>query len=116
MSNTLSFTTKFTTDGEKATMITESKIQLLESLVNRADKFEKTAPYWNKFKMGLSASISWSLFSLGCIVSTYIDDKTKLLTIEAFVLYFLLAIGIIGIFTCAYIIYTEKELKINLTF
>ena len=114
MNNTLSFTTQCAVNGEKATMITESNIKLLESLANRAGKFEKIAPYWDRFKMGLSASISWTLFSLGCIVSIFIDDHEKLLTPKAFFVYLLFSIGIIGIITCWLMIYKEKELKTNI--
>lgn len=111
---TITFSTTCSVQGEKATMITESKIELLDSLAKRVGKFEKTAPQWGKFKMGLSAFSSWTLFSAGCIISIIFDDYTKLLTTKAFLLYLLFAIGIIGILACWYMCNKEKELKINI--
>jgi len=111
---TITFSTTCSVQGERATMITESKIELLESLSKRVSKFEKTAPQWGKFKMGLSVFSTWTLFSIGCIISIGFDDYKKLQTTSAFVLYLLVAIGIIGIFVCWYMCNKEKELKTNI--
>lgn len=111
---TITFSTTCSVQGEKATMITESKIELLESLAKRVGKFEKTAPQWDKFKMGLSASATWTLFAIGNIISFAIDDYNKLKTPTAFLLYLFIVVGIIGIILCWYMCNKEKELKINI--
>jgi hypothetical protein len=90
-----------------------SEIKLLESLVKQADKFEKKAPIWNKYKMGLSASCSWTFFALGCVISIFFDDPAKLLTIRAFILYVLLFIGVAGIICCYHITQLECNLKVD---
>lgn len=90
-----------------------AEIALLESLASKADKFEKKALLWGKFKMGLTASSSWTFFTLGCIITIFFDDPKKLLTTEAIFLYVFLFFGLMGIVICWSMCRLEQNLKID---
>lgn len=76
---------------ERATMITESRIEHVESLLKRAKKFESTAPKWDVFKTIASASAAIFLTIMGIIIPIYLDKITVVSGIILFVLWVFLA-------------------------
>jgi hypothetical protein len=92
-------------------MITESKIELLESLVKQADKFEKKAPTWNKLKMGFSAFVSCTLFALSLLIELMLFDIDKLQTLIGLSICGFFIMGITGSLICWYITRIELHSK-----
>lgn len=76
---------------ERATMITESRIEHVESLLKRAKKFESTAPKWDVFKTITSASAAVFLTIIGIIIPTYLEKIVVSSGIVLFALWLLLA-------------------------
>lgn len=98
---------------EKATMITESRIELLESLAKKAQNFEKVEPKWELFKTGRSAFGSTFVVAISCLMPEILKNNAIYFpsTLTELMLDIFCIVGVFGLLLCQIIIYTNSTIK-----